>query len=196
MIINGKALLKAAPIKDMIPDKQRAHGVSYGLSEVGYDIRIKQGVYFSPPQPRTFAVLQRTMPTLDSHSYSSWCQQMDMAFFGFTVVYSEDKEIITIGRTALASSIEEFDIPSELWCEFRNKSTHARRFLDATIGTDGEPGWQGFLTIEMIFHANEPFEIKAGSGILKAVFHTLTEEAQYKGGYQNQEDKPVPAKLI
>lgn len=44
MIINGKHLLEAAPIKGMITEKRREHGVSYGLSEAGYDIRIKQDV--------------------------------------------------------------------------------------------------------------------------------------------------------
>jgi dCTP deaminase len=46
MIINGAELLYRAPIKGMINEKRREHGVSYGLSEAGYDIRIKQAVYF------------------------------------------------------------------------------------------------------------------------------------------------------
>jgi dCTP deaminase len=46
MIINGRHLLEAAPIKGMINDKMRQHGVSFGLSEAGYDIRIKQDVIF------------------------------------------------------------------------------------------------------------------------------------------------------
>jgi len=46
MIINGSALLEYAPIKGMINDKMRQHGVSFGLSEAGYDIRIKQDIVF------------------------------------------------------------------------------------------------------------------------------------------------------
>jgi dCTP deaminase len=46
MIINGKMLLELAPIKGMVNDKMRQHGVSFGLSEAGYDIRIKQDVRF------------------------------------------------------------------------------------------------------------------------------------------------------
>jgi dCTP deaminase len=48
MIINGSDLLQRAPIKDMINEKRREHGVSWGLSEAGYDIRIKQSVWFRP----------------------------------------------------------------------------------------------------------------------------------------------------
>ena len=48
MIINGKRLLLAAPIKSMLRAKQSSHGVSFGLTEAGYDIRIKQDVTMSP----------------------------------------------------------------------------------------------------------------------------------------------------
>jgi dCTP deaminase len=47
MILNGLSLLEAAPIRDMVPEKRREHGVSYGLAEAGYDIRVKQAVTFS-----------------------------------------------------------------------------------------------------------------------------------------------------
>tara|TARA_R110001606_G_scaffold57180_1_gene138223 strand:+ start:93 stop:539 length:447 start_codon:yes stop_codon:yes gene_type:complete len=48
MIINGKTLGHARPIVDMEYSKQQAHGTSYGLSEAGYDIRIKQSVWLHP----------------------------------------------------------------------------------------------------------------------------------------------------
>ena len=31
MIINGRDLITAAPIKDMVPEKVVAHGMTYGL---------------------------------------------------------------------------------------------------------------------------------------------------------------------
>ena len=49
MILNGTSLLEAAPIKDMLTTKERSHGVSHGLSEAGYDIRIKQNIDFRVP---------------------------------------------------------------------------------------------------------------------------------------------------
>ena len=48
MIINGSALLEYAPIKGMINEKRREYGVSWGLSEAGYDIRSKQSIWFRP----------------------------------------------------------------------------------------------------------------------------------------------------
>jgi dCTP deaminase len=46
MIINGSKLIKAEPIVDMLTGKHIAHGVSHGLSQGGYDIRIAEDVFF------------------------------------------------------------------------------------------------------------------------------------------------------
>ena len=42
MIINGCKLYDARPVSPMAGMKLREHGVSYGLAEAGYDLRIKQ----------------------------------------------------------------------------------------------------------------------------------------------------------
>lgn len=46
MIVNGNTLLELAPIKNMSHQKQKNNGVSHGLGEAGYDIRIKQTIEF------------------------------------------------------------------------------------------------------------------------------------------------------
>ena len=46
MIFNGKTLLQLAPLDPMVPVKTRYEGTSYGLSEAGYDLRIKQDITF------------------------------------------------------------------------------------------------------------------------------------------------------
>lgn len=184
MIINGLALINAKPIVDMTTEKHREHGVSWGLSEVGYDLRVKQEIRYYPPNIISFSRVHQSHPQAENY------------FFGYTTVQEPTGEWYhTIGRTALASSVEEFNLPSDLWGELRNKSTHARRFMDCTIGTDMEPGWKGFLTLEIIFHGNEEIIIPAGSAIAKAVFHELKCRSHYKGKYQNQLDKPIPAIL-
>jgi dCTP deaminase len=48
MIVNGKSLLAAKPVTPMLPAKHKKHGVSHGLSEAGYDIRISQDVTLHP----------------------------------------------------------------------------------------------------------------------------------------------------
>lgn len=51
MIINGHALLAKAPIRDMLDHSEIAHGTSYGLSEVGYDIRCAEDIIFDGSKP-------------------------------------------------------------------------------------------------------------------------------------------------
>ena len=48
MITNLEALMRARPVEPMADRKQRAHGVTWGLSEAGYDIRIKQSLWLHP----------------------------------------------------------------------------------------------------------------------------------------------------
>ena len=50
MIINGQALLEGAPIKNMKKGKvtHKPSGLTYGLTETGYDVRIKEGFWLHP----------------------------------------------------------------------------------------------------------------------------------------------------
>lgn len=48
MIINGRKLYDTRPLTPMADMKLKEHGVSYGLSEAGYDLRIKQAVTLHP----------------------------------------------------------------------------------------------------------------------------------------------------
>lgn len=171
MIINGETLLCIAPIMDMLDHSKEAHGRSYGLSEDGYDIRLKQKVEFHPP-------------------YFSRNPDQNSTF-GYTVVHHEDDLKYNLGRTALGSSVEAFAIPGNLSCEFRNKSKNARLFLDAALGTGAKPGWAGFLTIELVFFGLNPVVLEAGTPILSAIFTPTKEVRQYDGEFQCQPDMPV-----
>jgi len=149
MICNAQTLLERAPIKGMLRMKHRAHGVSHGLGEAGYDIRIKQRIVFST-------------------------------------------DFIKYGRFVIASAIEEFDMPNNLVGIVHDKSSWARRGL-SVFNTVIEPGWKGFLTLELVYHGNSELIIPAGAGIAQVVFHHTTDAAEYSGRYQNQADEPVAA---
>ena len=47
MIVNGIIILDDAPIKDMLDHKVRGPVTSHGLSECGYDLRLKQDIVFT-----------------------------------------------------------------------------------------------------------------------------------------------------
>lgn len=165
MIINGKALLLAAPIKNMLDAKYQLHGVSYGLAEAGYDIRIKQTVTFREMRGRMCAYV-------DDPASNIWRAEE--------------------GRFALASAIEEFQMPKGLVGVVHDKSTWARRGLHVQ-NTVVEPGWNGFLTLELVYHGNLELTIPAGAGIAQVLFHETVMDAQYEGKYQGQADRPVEA---
>ena len=162
MIINGRTLLEMAPITDMATEKYRDHGVSYGLGEAGYDIRLKQEIIFEPG--------------FGGQPEMSWACDEDSG----------------IGRFVLGSAIEHFQMPPTLTGIVHDKSTWARHGL-SVFNTVIEPGWHGYLTLELVYHGRERLYLPAGAGIAQVIFHRVVCPVEYNGKYQNQEDKPVPA---
>lgn len=161
MVRNGRALLQTPPIKNMLETKERHNGVSHGLAEVGYDIRLKQNVHFEPK-----------------------CQLND----GPSIVTVDG--ITEEGRFCIASTIEEFHMPNDLYGVVHDKSTWARHGL-SVFNTVIEPGWRGFLTLELVLHSCKDLFIPAGTGIAQVIFHELTCPASYVGKYQDQADRPI-----
>ena len=213
-IINGSALLRAAPLSPMLATKERAHGVSHGLSEAGYDLRIRQTIRFVPPDPLAFQrVVSGAMSSLlGGVSIRSMGDGQRLsaleAFFGYVEVedWLEDEGHVitrTPGRFTLASSIESFNMPTNLLGIVHDKSTWIRQGM-SVANTVIEPGWGPapdrpedgcFLTLELTFHGNEPLTIRAGSGIAQVIFHEIGEPARYGGKYTGQPSRPVAAIL-
>lgn len=169
MILNRNSLLVTAPIKNMLDHKTSNGVVTSGMSEAGYDIRIKQTVRFRPSQH---------ISGMSVDLFSS----MDIA----------SKLATEVGRFTLASSIEEFQMPNNLTGIVHDKSSWARKGL-SVFNTVIEPGWHGFLTLELVYFGSEELVIPAGSGIAQVIFHQNTDICSYDGRYQNQPDCPVAA---
>ena len=161
-IVNGTELLIAAPIQDMLIEKHRDHGVSHGLAEAGYDIRLKQDVVFFADTP--------TGPRVSIDDY------------------------LLSGRFVIASAMEKFQMPHDLVGVVHDKSTWARQGL-SVFNTVIEPGWEGYLTLEFVFHGNTDLILPAGAGIAQVLFSRVQQPAKYSGKYQDQADKPVAAIL-
>ena len=162
MIVNGQRLLAASPIVGMLTGKQKAGGVTYGLAEVGYDVRIKQGLYF----------------TRDRYGNK------------ITMVTTDGVTQRQIGWAVLVNVMEEFTMPPDLVGIGHPKSSWNRKHL--RLGSPvAEPGWQGFLTISLDLRGEEDLEVEAGSGIIQMIFYRLESDAAYAGRYQNQGDQIV-----
>ena len=166
MIVNGKTLLQLAPLDPMEPVKTKFEGTSYGLSEAGYDLRIKQKIHFIQDA------------------------------FGHRVITTDPntgEEVTQFGSFCLASTVEKFQMPGCLVAEIKDKSTWARRGL-SVFNTVVEPKWEGWLTLELVYHGQGDLIILPGTGIAQALFSQLAEEADYgEGKYQNAGNFPQPA---
>lgn len=149
MIVNGLALLRAAPILNMLDHKVRGEYASHGLTEAGYDIQLAQEVLFSGGR------------------------------------YGR--------RFQLASAMEYFQMPPDLVGVVHDKSTWARCGL-SVFNTVIEPGWRGFLTLELAYWGDDELYLPAGTGIAQVLFQTLAERASYEGKYQDQGAGPVRAR--
>lgn len=109
------------------------------------------------------------------------------------VRYVDVDEVPGVGRFALASAMEEFQMPRNLVGIVHDKSTWARRGL-SVFNTVIENGWKGFLTLELVYHGEGELIIPAGAGIAQVMFHETAVHREYRGKYQHQPDHPVPAK--
>ena len=84
-------------------------------------------------------------------------------------------------------------MPNNLVGYVKDKSTWARKGL-SVFNTVIEPGWSGFLTLELVYHGSTDLLIPAGAGIAQVLFHRIERPASYAGKYQGQPDMPVGAR--
>lgn len=98
------------------------------------------------------------------------------------------------GGFALGSTAEHFDMPSDICGVVMDKSSLARQGL-ALFNTHIDPGWRGYLTLELSNRAPHRLRLSPGMPICQVKFELLDKatEQPYRGKYQDQEDRPVPA---
>ena len=111
---------------------------------------------------------------------------------GYDISIKQTVTLHPFRRFRLVSTIEHFTMPDNLLGIVHDKSTWARCGL-SVFNTVIEPGWEGYLTAELIYHGWRPLKIRAGSGIAQVIFHELSTPVAYSGKYQNQADMPVSA---
>lgn len=144
--------------------------VSYGLSSYGYDIRVADefkvftNVYNSIVDPKNFK----------DDAFVDICTQ---------------ECIIPPNSFALARSVEYFRIPRNVLAFCIGKSTYARCGIIVNV-TPFEPGWEGYVTLEISNTTPLPAKIYANEGIAQVIFFEgdacETSYADRKGKYMNQ----------
>lgn len=94
----------------------------------------------------------------------------------------------------LAATVEHFIMPKNIIGIVHDKSSWARKGL-AVQNTVIEPGWRGYLTLELTYHGDKELFIYEHDPIAQIVFHQLDESTDrpYSGKYQDQKWGPQPA---
>lgn len=115
---------------------------------------------------------------------------------GYDIRIAEDLDMYP-GNFCLASSIEQFRLPDWLCMKILDKSTWARLGLNVK-NTVAEPGWCGYLTLELTNeHETRHIKLARGMPIAQVQFEMLDYPTiqPYSGKYQNQREGAVPAIL-
>jgi dCTP deaminase len=153
-------------------ERLQRHGViSYGLSSMGYDMRIA-------PEFKIFTNINATVVDpkgFDSRSF---------------VDYVGDVCIIPPNSFVLGRSVEYFRMPRHVLGIVLGKSTYARCGIAVNM-TPLEPGWEGHLTIEIANTTPLPAKIYANEGVAQVIFFGSAEAcdisyADRAGKYQAQ----------
>ncbi|NUM76812.1 dCTP deaminase [candidate division KSB1 bacterium] len=159
-------------------DRQvRKNVISYGLSSYGYDVRIADefkiftNVFGAMVDPKSF----------DPKSF---------------VDYRGEVCIIAPNSFALGRTIEYFRIPRNTMTICVGKSTYARCGIITNV-TPLEPGWEGYVTLEISNTTPLPAKIYANEGIAQILFFESDEPceisyADKSGKYQGQIGVTLP----
>lgn len=160
--------------------------ISYGLSSCGYDIRL--GKSFTRVDLLSDNGTEERI--LDPHTH-------DATLWEFVDDISGAIELAP-GEHILGVSMERFRMPRDVVGICVGKSTYARCGIIVNV-TPLEPGWCGYLTIE-IHNAGLHFvKVYPGEGIAQVLFHRIDDPAvsydQRGGKYQDQPAAPVTPRM-
>jgi dCTP deaminase len=164
--------------------------ISFGLSSAGYDIRL--GNEFARIVGNSQGALDRfnRVGIIDPKNFDA------KSLLRSTV--ESGPYIIPGHEYVLAKTVEMFNIPRNIQATCLTKSTYARSGIVVNV-TPLEPGWSGYLTLE-IFNATPcAVYLYPGEGIAQLVFNYISTPvisyADRKGKYQDQPNEIVLSKV-
>ena len=155
----------------------KGEAVSFGLSSFGYDLRVAD----------EYKIFHNALnPVIDPKAIDS------NSFIDF----KGDVCIIPPNSFALARSVEYFRIPDNVLAICVGKSTYARCGIITNV-TPFEPGWEGYVTLEISNTTPLPAKIYSNEGLCQVLFLESDEpcEVSYRdkqGKYQKQTGITLP----
>lgn len=111
-------------------------------------------------------------------------------------VRNKARTVLHPSEGRLLSTIEHFTIPNNIRGVVLDKSTFARNFV-TSFNTYLDPGWEGFLTVEMVNLGRDTIIVPEGAPLVQIEFAWLDEatDQPYRGKYHMQPNRPVEAIL-
>ena len=172
-----KMALEEKMIDPFVDSQVRENVISYGLSSYGYDVRIAD-------EYKIFTNLNSTIVDPKHFDPKSF------------VDFKGEVCIVPPNSFALGRTIEYFRIPRKTMTICVGKSTYARCGIITNV-TPLEPGWEGYITLEVSNTTPLPAKIYSGEGIAQILFfesdeECLTSYADKKGKYQGQTGVTLP----
>lgn len=163
--------LEKGMITPFVSEQVRDGVISYGLSSYGYDMRVGN-------QFKVFTNVYSALVDPKNFSPNSF------------VDLQADVCLIPPNSFALAESVEYFRIPRKVLTVTVGKSTYARAGIITNV-TPFEPGWEGYVTLEISNTTPLPAKIYANEGIAQVIFFEADEECEIsyderRGKYQRQ----------
>jgi dCTP deaminase len=164
-------------IEPFVEASVRKDVVSYGVSSYGYDIRVSN-------EFKIFTNVNSAI--VDPKNFVS---DSFVDFVG-------DVCIVPPNSFVLSRTVEHFRIPRDVLAICLGKSTYARCGIAVTI-TPLEPGWFGYLTLEISNMTPLPAKVYANEGIAQLLFlggdgECEVSYADKKGKYQGQVGVVLP----
>ena len=172
-----KMALEEKMIEPFVENQVRDNVISYGVSSYGYDVRIAD-------EYKIFTNINSTI--VDPKHF-------DPRSF---VDFKGEVCIVPPNSFALGRTMEYFKIPRKTMTICVGKSTYARCGIITNV-TPLEPGWEGYITLEVSNTTPLPAKIYSGEGIAQILFFESDEEclisyADKKGKYQRQTGVTLP----
>jgi dCTP deaminase len=104
------------------------------------------------------------------------------------------RRVIRPSEFLLASTVEYFIMPNDVIGLVKDKSSWARRGI-SVFNTVIEPGWCGYLTLEIVNHSDMHVTIEMLDPIAQVIFELVDGAVQpYNGKYQGQQKGPQNAR--
>jgi len=143
---------------------------------------------------QTIRRLKLLEPLREKYVDSNGCS-CGLSIAGYDITLDHDA-IFESQSFTLVAAAERFIMPDNVIGVVHDKSSLARKGI-AIQNTVIEPGWRGFLTLEVTNHSPTRLLLSEGDAIGQVLFHFLDEPAEkpYDGKYQDQKRGPqVPLK--